>query len=180
MTTGQAATGGSIRRFYDGWQVYNQQLIDVVRAMTDEQLRVKRTAPDAWPVWATIGHTAGARLYWLCGILGEPGAERTPFGYPLPEEGWEDDLDTPRGSDELVLALTTTWDVIDGCLERWTPEMLDEPFTRHIGGRTQIHKRQSVLMRMITHEAYHCGELSLTLATHGLPQIDLWPPRYTS
>ena len=168
----------SIRRFYDSWQIYNEQLVDVVRNMTDEQLRVQRTAPDAWPIWATVGHTAGTRVYWLCTVLGEPGAERTPFD-PGGEEGWEDNLDRPRGSDELVNALTTTWDVVDGCLDRWTPAMLGQVFTRHIGGRTQLHTRQAVLMRLITHEAYHCGELSLTLATHGLPQIDLWPPRPT-
>jgi hypothetical protein len=29
---------------------------------------------------------------------------------------------------------------------------------------------------MSSHGAYHAGELSHTLGTHGLPQIDLWPP----
>ena len=31
-------------------------------------------------------------------------------------------------------------------------------------------------MRMLTHDAYHAGELSQTLGIHGLPQIDLWRP----
>jgi len=31
---------------------------------------------------ATVGHTAAARVYWLCGVLGEPGAETTPFTDP--------------------------------------------------------------------------------------------------
>ena len=51
-----------------------------------------------------------------------------------------------------------------------------EPFERPMPTGTQIHIRQSVLMRMISHDAYHCGELSQTLGIHGLPQIDLWPP----
>jgi hypothetical protein len=54
--------------------------------------------------------------------------------------------------------------------------MLDDEFTREIGGKTQIHTRQSVLMRLITHDAFHSGEISEILGTHRLPEIDLWRP----
>jgi uncharacterized damage-inducible protein DinB len=163
----------SIRPFYDRWPTYNKRLVEVVRVMSAEQLAV-RPAPDRWPVWATVGHTAGARVYWLCGVLGEPGAETTPFTEPLSGVGWEDDEETPRGAEELVMALETTWRLIDRVLDRWTPTMLGETFTREYGGEQQVHTRASVLQRLLTHEAYHCGELSQTLGVHGLPQIDLW------
>jgi hypothetical protein len=52
----------------------------------------------------------------------------------------------------------------------------DDTFVRQSPGGTQIHTRQSVLMRVLSHDAYHCGELSQTLGIHGLPQIDLWRP----
>jgi uncharacterized damage-inducible protein DinB len=90
--------------------------------------------------------------------------------------GWEDDLDTPRSAAELVWALETTWNIVANCLERWTPDMLEVAFTRiGMDGRQQRHTRQSVLMRMLTHDAYHAGELSQVLGIHGLPQVDLWP-----
>ena len=54
--------------------------------------------------------------------------------------------------------------------------MLSDEFTREIGGKTQIHTRQSVIMRLITHDAYHAGEISQLLGAHGLPEIDLWRP----
>jgi hypothetical protein len=54
--------------------------------------------------------------------------------------------------------------------------MLGEEFTREIGGKTQIHTRQSVLMRLITHDAFHAGEISEILGIHRLPEIDLWRP----
>ncbi|MGH2555692.1 MAG: DinB family protein [Actinomycetota bacterium] len=165
----------SIRPFYDRWPTYNQRLVEVVRPMSAEQLAV-RPAPDRWPVWATVGHTAGARVYWLCGVIGEPGAERTPFTEPLSGIGWEDDEDTPRGAQELVTALETTWRLIDRCLDRWTPTMLGETVTREYGGEHQDHTRASVIQRLFSHDAYHCGELSQTLGIHGLPQIDLWRP----
>jgi uncharacterized damage-inducible protein DinB len=165
----------SLRAFYDQWPTYNRRMVDVIGAMSPEQLAV-RPAPELWPIWATVGHTAGMRVYWLCGELGEPGAETTPFTDPMSGIGWEDDLASPRSAGELVTALDTTWRIVEGCLDRWTPEMLSEPFTRQSGDTQQVHTRQSVLMRLLSHDAYHCGELSQTLGIHGLPQIDLWRP----
>jgi len=60
------------------WPQYNRRLRDVVGAMTDEQLAI-RPSPKRWPIWATVGHTACQRVFWLCDFAGEPGAETTPF-----------------------------------------------------------------------------------------------------
>jgi uncharacterized damage-inducible protein DinB len=161
----------SIRRFYDRWPQYNRRVTEVIGAMSDEQLAI-RPSPDALPIWATVGHTAAMRTYWLCGVVGEPGAEATPW--PAADGDWADDLDHPRTATELVGALDTTWAIIDGCLDRWTPETLDEIVERRYADTVQRHSRSSILQRLVTHEAYHCGELSQTLGIHGLPQIDLW------
>jgi uncharacterized damage-inducible protein DinB len=165
----------SIRTFYDHWPQYDRRLREVIGAMTDEQLAIS-PAPERWPIWATVGHTAGTRVYWLCSILGEPGRETTPWPDPAVEDGWEDDLDHPRTAAELVIALESTWAIIDRLLDRWTPEMLDEEIERFYGEQRQVHTRSSILQRIMTHEAYHCGELSQTLGIAGLPQIDLWRP----
>jgi uncharacterized damage-inducible protein DinB len=165
----------TIRRFYDRWPQYNRRLTEVVGAMTDEQLAVQ-PSPERWPIWATVGHDAAARVYWLCGVVGERGAETTPWPNPLEDEGWEDDLDHPRTAAELVMALDTSWAVIDLCLDRWTPKMLDDEIERWYGDTRQVHSRASILQRLLTHDAYHCGELSQTLGIAGLPQIDLWRP----
>ena len=85
----------SVGRLYDGWHIYNERIVEVVRDLSPEGLMV-RPAPERWPIWATIGHTAGMRVYWLCGVFGEPGAERTPFPDARSGIGWEDDLETPR------------------------------------------------------------------------------------
>jgi uncharacterized damage-inducible protein DinB len=162
----------TIRPFYDMWPQYNRRLHDVIAAMSPADLAV-RPSPDRWPIWATVGHTAGARVYWLCHVVGEPGSEGTPFTDPS-GEGWEDDLDHPRDAAELVQALDSTWRVIEGCLDRWTPNMLADEIVRDYGGTRQVHTRGSVVQRLFSHDAYHCGELSQTLGMHGLPQIDLW------
>ena len=165
----------SIRLFYDRWPQYNQALADVVGALTDQELAV-RPSPGGWPIWATTGHTVAMRVYWLCGVAGEAGAHTTPWPDPLTGLGWEDDLDHPRGAAELVEAIHSTWALVDGVLDRWTPDFLTEAVVRVHGDARQVHSRSSILQRLLTHEAYHCGELSQTLGIHGLPQIDLWPP----
>jgi uncharacterized damage-inducible protein DinB len=162
----------TIRAAYDMWPQYNRRLREVVAAMTEEQLAI-RPSPEGPPIWATVGHTAGVRVYWLCDVVGEPGAASTPFA---DDPGWEDDLDHPRGADELATALDSTFGLIERCLDRWTPEMLSDPIRRDYGGVVQVHARGSILQRLFSHEAYHCGELSQTLGIHGLPQIDLWRP----
>jgi uncharacterized damage-inducible protein DinB len=163
----------SIRLFYGMWPQYDRRLREVIGAMTDEQLAI-RPSPEGWPTWATVGHTAGVRVYWLCTVLGEAGAEDTPFAGT--DDGWEDDLAHPRSAAELVAALETTWAIIDRSLDRWTPAMLEERVERMYGDRRQVHTRASIVQRLFSHEAYHCGELSQTLGIAGLPQIDLWRP----
>jgi uncharacterized damage-inducible protein DinB len=165
---------GGVAPFYDRWGQYNGRLVDAIRGLTDEQLRL-RAAPDKWPLWAIAAHTAGARVYWLCGVFKEAGAENTPFTDPL-GEGWEDDESRPRGSAELVFALESSWKIIERSLERWTPSMLGEEFTRMRDGKIQRHTRQSVLMRLLSHDAFHTGEISQLLSMHGLGEIDLWRP----
>lgn len=164
----------TIRSFYDMWPQYNRRLREVIVAMSAEQLAIRPSA-DGWPIWATVGHSAGMRVYWLCDVVGERGAESTPFT-DAANMGWEDDLDHPRGADELADALESTWRIVEGCLDRWSPAMLGDEVQREYNGQAQAHTRGSILQRLFSHDAYHCGELSQTLGIHGLPQIDLWRP----
>jgi uncharacterized damage-inducible protein DinB len=165
----------NLTSFYEGWGLGNERLVETLAALSPEQLAL-RPASHLWPIWATASHLAGTRVYWLCAVLKEPGAETTPFTDPN-GDGWEDDLARPRRAEELVFALESTWRVVEGCLERWMPEMLQDEFRRERSGQVQVHTRQSVLMRMITHDGFHCGEISLTLGMNGLEEPDLWTGR---
>jgi hypothetical protein len=146
-----------------------------IGALSPKELALQASA-NLWPIWAITAHTAGVRPYWLCHVCKEPGAERTPFAGSI-DEGWEDDLRHPRAADELVRALQSTWTIVEDCLERWTPEMLQDEFRREINGQVQIHTRQSVLMRLLTHDAYHIGETNQTLGMNALPEMYIWTSR---
>ena len=163
----------SIRPFYADWPVYHRHIANLVRGMSADELGI-RPAPERWPIWATVGHMAGVRVFWLCYVIGEPGIEATPWADPA-QTGWEEDLDHPRGAEELTQALMSTWAIVDRCLDRWTPAMLNETVGVESAGGVRLHTRQSILLRLLSHDAYHAGEISQTLGIAGLPQIDLWP-----
>lgn len=164
-----------IRRFYADWTQYRSRLLDGVRDLTAEQLAI-RAGPDHGPIWALAAHCAGTRVYWLCGVFGEPGAETTPFPDPF-GESWDDDLDHPRSGAELAMALASTDAIIERGLDTWTTDMLEVEFERVLGDVRQRHTRRSVLLRLLSHDAFHSGEISQLLGVHGLPAIDLWARR---
>jgi uncharacterized damage-inducible protein DinB len=167
---------GSIRPFYADWAGYSRRTIEGLAALDAQALALQAPGSDHWPVWAIAAHMAGTRIYWLCEIFGERGIERMSSFYQPGGMGWEDDLSTPRTGPEIVGALRASWEVVDGCLANWTPAMLEESFERHgRRGQDEVHTRQSILLRMITHEAYHVGEINIALGSNGRPTIDPWP-----
>jgi len=162
----------AVEEVYEGWRRVQDRLVARLPGMSAEQLSL-RASPESWPVWAIVAHIAGTRVYWLCSVCGEPGFEGTPFSDPG-GEGWEDRLDVPRGADELVEAVRSSWAIVDSCLARWTPEMLHVGFTRSRDGEVQHHTRYSVLTRLVMHDSFHAGEVSLLLGLSGLPSLDPW------
>ena len=165
-----------VASLYPDWPQYAARLRDAVKDLTEQQLAL-RAGPDHAPIWALAAHAAGTRVFWLCGVFEEPGAERTPFTEPLSGIGWEDDEGHPRSGEELAWALDSTWEVVRGCLERWSVDDLDRTAARVRDGETRLHSRASVLNRLVSHDAFHGGEISQLLGVHDLPPIDLWVRR---
>ena len=137
------AVPATLRPFYADWAGYQRRWVDGIRRLTPDDLELRVPADrgyptEPWPLWAVIAHTVAPRVFWLCDVFGEPGAEETPFPGDTP--GWEDDLTQPRSVDELVWAWESTWRLIEGCLDRWTPDSLDVTARREEAGRpAEIH-----------------------------------------
>ena len=164
----------TVAGIYEGWTRCQAQLVNRLTKLDSQEVLLK-ASPDGWPLWAIVGHIAVARVYWLCGVFKEAGAATTPFPDPL-GDGWEDRLDVPRSPAELLLAIESSWRIVESCIERWTLEMLTETFSRERAGELQLHSRHSVITRLVMHDAFHCGEASIILGMHGLPSMDPWEP----
>ena len=134
----------------------------------------KLTVAERWPLWATVGHLACQRVFWLCDVAGEPGAATTPFtnaGYDCPGD---DDLEHVLAAGALAEALDSTFRIVEGCLDRWTLDMLGEVLRRPEWDETWVHTRGSVIQRVFAHDIWHSAELNEALVSNGLPQVDLW------
>ncbi|HJP88072.1 MAG TPA: DinB family protein [Candidatus Limnocylindrales bacterium] len=163
----------SVRAFYADWAGYNRRVVEGVRALPLEALELRVPDSDHWPVWRIVGHMGRARIWWLCAVFGEAGADRTPFN-SLNNEEWVA-LGRPASAASLADDFATSWSVVSDCLDRWTPERLTETQRETEAGHDELHTRQSILLRLITHEAYHVGEINLALGVVGYEPIDLWP-----
>jgi len=166
-------SGPSIRPAYPSWPGFNRSLRDVVATLTDEQLAL-RPSPERWPIWATIGHIACQRVSGICGYLGEPGAEATPFPNALYRCPGDEYLEPVMNAEELASALDSTFAIIERVLDEWTPDMLDEEVRRAFGEDEWVGTRGSQIARSFAHDVYHIAELNEALGIAGLPQIDLW------
>jgi len=164
----------TIRALYDRWPQYEWRLRETIAPLSDEQLALRASA-EHWPMWAIVAHLAATRVYWLCHVAGEPGAEATPWPNAT-DEGWEDDLSRPRSASELIGALEATFAIIERALDTWEPGDLGETLERRYLDTIQVHSRASILQRLLTHEAYHDGELAIALGSHGLEPVYIWRP----
>jgi len=163
----------TIRPAYSKWPSYNQELRDAVATLTDDEILFRPT-PERWPLWATIGHLACQRVFWLCDFAGESGANTTPFtnaGYNCPGD---DDLENVLDAKALVDALDSTFQIVENCLDRWTLDMLGETLRRPEWDESWVHLRGAVIQRVFTHDIYHIAETNEILGANGLTQVNLF------
>lgn len=166
-------TEGSIRPAFSTWPDHNHRLVEVVERLTDEQLAATPAA-DRWPLWATVGHLACQRVFWLCDFAGEPGAETTRFVNAAHDCPGDDDLEHVLDAPALSEGLTSTFAIVERCLDDWTLPMLAETLRRPEWDDSWTHTRGAVLQRVFAHDVYHVAELNETLGRIGSPLIDLW------
>ena len=152
--------------FYRGWEDYQRLLIDAIAPLSPEQLAL-HASPGQRPLWLLVAHIIGTRIGWFQGLMGE--------GDPALAELdlWDADGAPPRTAAELIHGLEVSWAMIDGCLNRWTPDMLDDAFTRERPRGLVTRTRQWIVWHVLEHDLHHGGEISLTLGNHGLAAPDL-------
>ena len=91
--------------YYQGWDIYQQHLIDVITPLTPEQFDL-RVAPHLRSVGMIATHIVLVRAGWLYYVLGVGGDVLEPLG------AWAS-TDQPRRSPaELVDGLRITWQVM--------------------------------------------------------------------
>ena len=114
--------GGTLAQFYKGWERYQGLLAEAVGSLSVEQLGLG-VSPTLRPAWLLAAHIISARVHWFHHVMGEGSAELAPL------RAWDDDGQVRRSAAELVDGLNASWRMIQDCLDRWMPAMLDDTFT---------------------------------------------------
>jgi hypothetical protein len=71
-------------------------------------------------------------------------------------------------------ALESTWRIVAAALDNWTEPMLVEKVELREGDVIYHQSRASILVRLMTHDTFHTGEVSAVLGSHGLTGVDPW------
>jgi hypothetical protein len=163
----------SLRAAFPSWPVYNRRLRDTVAGLTDDQLAFQ-PSPGRWPLWATIGHLACQRVFWLCDVAGAPGAATSPF----PDAGsncpGDDDLEHVLSAAQLAAALDATFSIVEWCLDSWTLDDLAGEVAHPEWGDNEVYPRGFCLERVFAHDVAHIAEVNELLVLAGLLQVDPW------
>ena len=101
----------SLAHFYDGWDVYQQQLTGAIAPLSPDQLAL-RAAPHLRSIGEIATHIIAVRARWFHSLMGEGGADMSAI------EVW-DRKDAPvRSAAELVHGFEATWLVIQEVMTR--------------------------------------------------------------
>lgn len=153
--------------FYQGWDVYQQHLIDALAPLSSDQLTL-RIAPHLRSVDVIARHIIGARARWLYYVLREGDEQLVSLGT------WDRPDQPTRTAAELVSGLQHTWEVLHEALKRWTiADLAEELHDTGDDDEEETFTRQWVIWHLIEHDLHHGGELSFVLGAHQLPAIDL-------
>lgn len=166
-------TDSPIRVAYSTWPRYQARLRDVVGTLSADVLALPAPG-DGWPLWATIGHLACQRVFWLCDVAGEPGAGTTRFTNAAYDCPGDDDLEHVLSSADLVEALDATFRIVERALDTWTIASLADVIRRPEWDETWVHTRGAVIQRVFSHDVSHVADVNVVLGLAGLRQVDLW------
>ena len=162
-----------LRTIFSRWPIYDRRFREIVAGLTEADLATQ-PAPERWPLWASIGHLACQRVFGLCDVAGEPGAETTPFTNAAFDCPGDDDLEHVWTAEALASALDTTFAIVERCLDTWTVDMLDEVIRHDDWGPGWVRTRGEIVGRTFAHDVAHMTEVNEVLGRAGLAQVDLW------
>lgn len=162
----------------DGWQGYQQSLVNAISFLTPEQLRW-RPADNFNSVGELVRHISLGRIEWFM-RMGAPGSGDLASQIPK----WVEDEDGNRhiveqaipiaeNADALTLWLDSTWRMVEETLNTWNVADISKTYPHRWNGDLYTPSRQWTIWRIMNHDLHHGGELSLMLGLQGIEAFEL-------
>ena len=157
----------TLTTFYTSWKEYQDHIRGALAPLTAEQLEL-RAAPHLRSIGENALHIIACRAFWFTDFLGEDcGEEMKVYA------GWNEvalELGAPiPPTAEMVQGLDCTWQFMEDCLARWSPDDMRHTFPDEWDGKQVDVSRAWVVWHVMEHDLHHGGELSLTLGVYKLP-----------
>jgi uncharacterized damage-inducible protein DinB len=171
-------TTDSLQLIFDGWNGYNQSLINAIKPLTREQL-TWRPIGDLNSIGEIARHISMGRITWFS-RMDAPGSG----ALALQIDAWERDADGNQDivesriliadqADKLALWLGLSWEMIDKTLRQWKIADLDQSYRHVWNGEAYSNSRQWTIWRVLNHDIHHGGEISLMLGMQGIKAFEL-------
>ena len=175
------ADNPSLADVFDGWQGFQESLVRAVTPLDAKQLGW-RPSDSRYSVGELVRHIALGRIGWFARMSAPGSAELAAH-----ISQWEEDRDgnnhvvetaVPMAGDavQLVHWLEKTWQMIAQTLDTWTVADLPVSYHHKWNGDVYANSRHWTLWRILTHDVYHGGQLSLILGMQGIEHFELGPP----
>lgn len=171
-------TTDSLMSVYEGWDGYNQSLVQALSPLTREQL-TWRPSPRHRSVGEIVRHICMGRLRWFW-RMGAPGSDELVKRI----KHWETDsdgnqeiieeaLEIAEETAELLPWLAATWLMVYQTLTSWEVSDLQKVCRYKMDGQVYALSHQWTIWRIMAHDIHHGGELSLMLGLQGIDTFEL-------
>ncbi|HEY7984264.1 MAG TPA: DinB family protein [Ktedonobacterales bacterium] len=153
----------TLTTFYENWKTYQDHIRSALAPLTAEQLAL-RPAPHLRSVGENAAHIIGCRIGWFTQTMHEDGGAHAQLF-----ASWSDKRADASGA-EFVRGLDASWDLMAGCLARWSDDDMRQIFDDDWGNGNIVHlSRAWIVWHVMEHDLHHGGELAFTLGMHGIP-----------
>lgn len=166
----------SLGSVYEGWEGFNTSLVRAIAPRTPEELAYC-PAPSMRSAGGIARHISAGRINWFL-RMDPPGGPEVARQVPA----WvEDDHGNryvkeealPEDAEGLARWLDLTWEMVRKTLDEWTVEDLSKTYRHTYWGQTYLVSYQWTIWRIMAHDIYHGGQLTIYFGAQGIDLPDL-------
>ncbi|MBW3623076.1 MAG: DinB family protein [Armatimonadetes bacterium] len=162
----------SLMSVYEGWAGFNTSLVRAVAPRSSEELAY-RPAPGMRSAGEIARHLSAGRINWFQ-RMDPPGLNEVARHVPEWKQ-WEGNRfvaedSLPEDGEGLARWLNLTWGMVEETLNEWTVEDLSRTYRHTYFGQTYRVSYQWTIWRIMAHDIYHGGQLTILF---GAQEIDL-------
>ncbi|MBV9863942.1 MAG: DinB family protein [Abitibacteriaceae bacterium] len=168
-----------LNHVFEGWEGFNTSLLHTIE-LTPAEALTYRAAPEMRSVGEIMRHISLGRINWFH-RMDAPGSEEL-VEQMQQRNAWKTDAtghhsvvesDFPITTAELTHWLQATWGMVEQTLNQWTVADLFQTYRHTYWGQTYAVSRQWTLWRIMCHDIYHGGQLTILLGSQGIDLPEL-------